>query len=264
MNLRNNHLWIVTDIDGTLMDHDYDLSEALETIAILKKMGIPIIPCTSKTSAEVRNLRLELGLQDPYIVENGGAIYGQDDDSSEEWKIVLGKSFDTLRPKLDLISNELGYSLQPLNELSYKEIELLTGLKGDSISKAIAREWSVPFLNPPNKDRDKLREIALKYDTTIYQGNRMSHLLGKGSHKGNAVLELKKFLDLPKVNVIALGDSQNDIPLLEVADIAIVVPGPNGPNSCFLEALKNESYLLAPHPHSKGWATAVMAAIASF
>ena len=77
--------WIVTDIDGTLMDHNYDLTPALSTIKMLKGNGIPVIPCTSKTAAEVRSLRKEIGLEDPYIVENGGAVYGSKSSTSDEW-----------------------------------------------------------------------------------------------------------------------------------------------------------------------------------
>ena len=208
-----NNLWIVTDIDGTLMDHNYDFTPAIETFKLLKDRGIPVIPCTSKTASEVRLLRKKIGLNDPFIVENGGAIYGDKQDSSGEWRLVLGESFATLRPKLDAISRDLGFKLRALNDLSFEEVEALTGLKNDSILKAMEREWSVPFLTPPMEYLDKLYKLSTNYQTNIFQGNRMSHLLGKGSHKGNAVAELKKFLDYPNVIVIALGDSQNDLPL---------------------------------------------------
>ncbi len=260
----NSPIWIVTDIDGTLMDHHYDLSFALDTLELLKNKKISVIPCTSKTATEVRSLRKDIGLKDPFIVENGGAIYGDCKESSEEWKLVLGKSFQYLRPKLDLIAKEIGYPLKALNDLSNEQIEQLTGLKNDAISNAIKREWSVPFLNPKEEDREKLREISLKHETTIYQGNRMSHLLGKGSHKGKAVMELKNYLGQSNVKIIALGDSQNDIPLLKVADRAVVVPGPNGPNPCFSKGISNGDYYLAPYPHSKGWSSAVRELINSF
>ncbi len=256
-------IWIVTDIDGTLMDHNYDLSPAFDTLNLLKKLGIPVILCTSKTAQEVRLLRKEICLNDPFIVENGGAIYGDAEDLSHEWNIILGKSFKELRPKLDLISEDLGYKLRALNDLSFTEIKSLTGLKDNAIPRATAREWSVPFLTPPDRYAGKLLELAEEYQTTIYRGNRMSHLLGEGSHKGKAVIELKKFLNQPDVLIVALGDSQNDIPLLEIADQAIVVPGPKGPNSCFLDAIENGNYLLAPHAHAKGWAAALKSIIDS-
>ncbi|KGG15041.1 MULTISPECIES: mannosyl-3-phosphoglycerate phosphatase-related protein YedP [unclassified Prochlorococcus] len=257
LDLTQEQWWIVTDIDGTLMNHKYEFIEAIPTIKWLKEIGIPIIPCTSKTASEVRVLRKTIGLNDPFIVENGGAIYGQTESSGEEWKLVLGKSYDDLRAKLSLISSELGYKLTPLNDLTDKEINQLTGLTGLSIQLALQREWSVPFLNPPESDREKIIEIALKLGTTIYKGNRMSHLLAKGSHKGRAVTELKKFLNQPDAKVIALGDSQNDLPLLEVADIAVVVPGGKGVNPWLKTGVDNGQFLLAPAPHSEGWALAI-------
>ncbi|KGG12659.1 MULTISPECIES: mannosyl-3-phosphoglycerate phosphatase-related protein YedP [Prochlorococcus] len=249
--------WIVTDIDGTLMDHDYNYDPALPTISWLKDIGIPIIPCTSKTATEVRSLREELGLNDPYIVENGGAIYGFEASKRKEWELILGKSFKELRLILDSISQEIGYSLKPLNDLSHAEIKSLTGLKGDAILKALDRKWSVPFLNPPSSDRDKLIEIAKKFDANIYKGNRMSHLLSQASHKGLAVLKLKQYLNKPDVKIIGLGDSHNDIPLLEAADYSIVVPGNKGPNEFLLEGIEKGEYILAPKPHAEGWAISI-------
>ena len=49
--------WIVTDLDGTLMDENYDISPALKTIDMLKELSYPLIPCTSKTASEVREFR---------------------------------------------------------------------------------------------------------------------------------------------------------------------------------------------------------------
>ena len=68
--------WVVTDLDGTLMDHHYDWSPAEPAIRRLQSAGIPVIPCTSKTAEEVIRFREQLDLHDPFIVENGGAIHG--------------------------------------------------------------------------------------------------------------------------------------------------------------------------------------------
>ena len=255
--LKNTSWWIVTDIDGTLMDHNYDMQPAIPTIRWLQELGIPIIPCTSKTASEVRSLRNKIQLKDPFIVENGGAIYGENLTLKTEWELVLGKSYKYLRSKLSLISLELGYPLKPLNDLSHHEITDLTGLTGKAIELALQREWSVPFLNPPESDRKRLLDISSKHGTTIYQGNRMSHLLSQGSHKGRAVIELKKFLKQPHAKIIALGDSQNDLPLLEIADKAIVIPGNKGPNSFLKKGIDEGDFMLAPAAHSEGWALAI-------
>ena len=65
--IENSSIWVVSDVDGTLMDHSYDLSPAKETIKKLQNLSIPVILCTSKTASEVKVIRKELNLADPYI-----------------------------------------------------------------------------------------------------------------------------------------------------------------------------------------------------
>jgi len=60
--IENSSVWLVCDVDGTLMDHSYDLSPAKETIKKLQKLSIPVILCTSKTASEVKVIRKELNL----------------------------------------------------------------------------------------------------------------------------------------------------------------------------------------------------------
>ena len=45
--------WVVTDLDGTLLDHTYDWTPAETTLRWLQQRGIPVIPCTSKTAEEL-------------------------------------------------------------------------------------------------------------------------------------------------------------------------------------------------------------------
>ena len=233
--------WIViTDLDGTLMDHEYDYSPAIETINWLKLNNIPIIPCTSKTAAEVRKFRNDIGINSPYIVENGGAVYGEkSDNSGEEWILQLSKSSKQLRKILFSISSDIKYNLQPFSEMSKDKIFELTGLDSKSIDLASKREWSVPFLNPPINYMNKMLYLRDKYSVDLFQGNLMCHLVSSGCSKGNAINELKKYLKIPKCRVIGLGDSPNDLPLLNVSDIGVVVPGKNGPHKLFDEATCN-------------------------
>jgi mannosyl-3-phosphoglycerate phosphatase len=85
----------------------------------------------------------------------------------------------------------------------------------------------------------------------------MSHLLSNKSHKGEAVNKLKVYLNNKDVRIIALGDSQNDLPLLEYADISIVVPGKNGPNKYLQNGIDKNLFRLADAPHAKGWSNSV-------
>ena len=250
--IENSSFWVVSDVDGTLMDHSYDLTPAIETIKTLKKLCIPVILCTSKTAAEVEVIRNDLNLTDPYIVENGAAIYG---DSLKKFngRIILGEKYETLEKFLNFISKEIEYKLIPLNNLSDKEATELTGLKGNSLTLMRDRHWSMPFLNPPSFLEEKINIICKKFKLAIFKGNRMSHLLSINSNKGKAINVLKEYSNNQNVRIIGLGDSPNDLPLLLSSDIRIVIPGVNGPNMNLLEKLKDLKFTLATEPNGYGW-----------
>ena len=250
--IENSSLWVVSDVDGTLMDHYYDLTPAKETIKLLQELSIPVILCTSKTAAEVQVIRKQLNLTDPYIVENGAAIYGESLDKVNG-EIILGEKYEILEKILNSISKEINYDLKPLNNISDQEATELTGLKGHSLELMRDRHWSMPFLNPPENIEEQINYCCKKFNVEIFRGNRMSHMLSIYSNKGKAINELKKYSNNPNIKIIGLGDSPNDLPLLLNSDFKIVIPSPSGPNLELLEKLNNYKFTLASEPNGFGW-----------
>ena len=250
--IENSSLWVVSDVDGTLMDHSYDLTPAKETIKLLQELSIPVILCTSKTAAEVNVIRKELNLTDPYIVENGGAIYGES-LTRVNGEIILGKKYEILENILRIISKEVNYNLKPLNDISDQEATELTGLKGPSLELMRDRHWSMPFLNPPHTKEQEINVSCKRFNVEIFRGNRMSHMLSINSNKGKAIKALKAYSNNPNIKIIGLGDSPNDLPLLLESDYRIVIPSPDGPNLKLLEKLTNYNFILASEPNGYGW-----------
>lgn len=67
---------VFTDMDGTLLDHHtYSFDAAKPALDALEKKHIPVVPTTSKTFAEMKVLREQIGLNGPFIIENGAAVY---------------------------------------------------------------------------------------------------------------------------------------------------------------------------------------------
>ena len=179
--IENSSLWVVSDVDGTLMDHSYDLTPAKETIKLLQELSVPVILCTSKTAAEVKVIRKQLNLTDPYIVENGAAIHGET-LKKVNGEIILGEKYEILENILSSISNEINYDLQPLNNISDQEATELTGLKGHSLDLMRDRHWSMPFLNPPKNKEEDINICCKRFGVEIFKGNRMSHMLSINSN----------------------------------------------------------------------------------
>ncbi len=67
---------VVSDLDGTLLSSvNYSYDEALPALEALREKHIPVVLVSSKTRTEIEVLRRELGLDHPFVVENGGAAY---------------------------------------------------------------------------------------------------------------------------------------------------------------------------------------------
>ena len=135
----------------------------------------------------------------------------------------------------------------------YKRQTQLTGLKGNSLNLMRDRHWSMPFLNPPKFLEEKINNCCKKFNVEIFKGNRMSHLLSTKSNNGKAIKVLKEYSNVHNIEIIGLGDSPNDLPLLLNSDIKIVIPGIDGPNLNLIDQLKDLEFTLASEPNGYGW-----------
>jgi len=111
----------------------------------------------------------------------------------------------------------------------------------------------MPFLNPPSYLEEKIKIFCKNFNVEIFKGNRMSHLLSTKSNKGKAINALKEYSNIQNIEIIGLGDSPNDLPLLLNSDIKIVIPGVDGPNLNLIDQLKNLKFTLASEPNGYGW-----------
>ena len=71
----NKEVIIFSDLDGTLLNHkNFSFDEILVFFKKISKKTI-IVPNTSKTFSEVKKICEDSFLNNPFIVENGSAIF---------------------------------------------------------------------------------------------------------------------------------------------------------------------------------------------
>ncbi|GAB4230601.1 MAG: mannosyl-3-phosphoglycerate phosphatase-related protein [Stanieria sp.] len=262
-------LIIFTDLDGTLLNQeDYDYRPAIPILNQLNKQQIPVIPVTSKTRSEVEGLRQQIGLSDPFIVENGSGIFIPQ-SSSNCWKVVetsqinqyhlhcLGCSYTKAREGLNQIAADLGEKLEGFGDFSPEKIQFLTLLPPEEAKLAKQREFTEPFITPKQIDAKIVEDTAAKYGFRVLLGDRFSHLIDAQAGKGKAVRWLMSNYQLlaenEEVITVGLGNSPNDLEMLEVVDIPIVIASARGVHP----GLVSRGWQVASAPGSQGWAKAV-------
>jgi mannosyl-3-phosphoglycerate phosphatase len=225
---------IFTDLDGTLLDsRTYDFTPALPALERIHSLQIPLILVSSKTRAEIEILRKKLSLDSPFISENGGGIFFPRTFTLPKhiaWERIGGyKTILTGRPIKEVLGRitelKKEFQFKGFSEMSAKEIAAITHLELEEAILALRREFDEPIvLENSGDDGEMFCKKAAELGLECVAGGRFIHLY-IGENKGRAVeivLNIYRKLKGPVLS-IALGDSPNDIPMLEVVDKAVVM-----------------------------------------
>ncbi len=264
------HPIILTDLDGTLLDHHtYSYDAAKGVLAYLESQHVPVIANTSKTCAELIHLRKELKNHSPFIVENGAAVYLPQRLFPECPQGCVEKGpywcYQFSRPRqhwLEMI-RQLKPKYQTLytsfSNLSVEQLAQITGLTQEEAERAAEREFSEPLLWHGNReDKEEFIHLVQELGGNVLQGGRFLHV-GDNVNKGKAMQWLKQLYQQhypeQSIQTIALGDSQNDVDMLEVADYAVVVASPvhQAP-----ELKRNHNLLQTEKCGPDGWSQALI------
>lgn len=241
-----------TDIDGTLVDintAEYG-KETDKLIRLIKERNIPLILASAKTRLEQNKIREDLGISDPFIVENGGAIvipkgyfpdYALRDikyplretqetknearDVNHEIVVELGKPADYIRAKLSDIRKKYSINFRGVADISVEKLSNLALISRDQAKRMAQRNYGETILQIQSEDIARFIKYVQEDGMKVIHGGRFFDVT-VGTDKGIAVGILKKlFKDKFHNNVtfFGIGDSTNDIPMLNLMDVPILV-----------------------------------------
>jgi len=257
---------IFTDMDGTLLDHhDYSFAPAIQTLEKLKNLHIPVIPNTSKTRAELMQLREALKLDGAFIVEHGAAAYLPIDslpkqpEDTELYGEFWCKAFSPPRTRwlklLKAAETKFSGQFRYFATMTIEELMQSTGLNAESAKLAAQREFGEPIeWLGTSQQKHEFIEYLMGQGANPVEGGRYIHLVGE-CNKGAAMKWLKNqyHQQCPERTwqTIALGDGKNDIAMLEAADVAIRILSPT--NS--LPVIHHSEHLITSSLYGpSGWA----------
>jgi mannosyl-3-phosphoglycerate phosphatase len=266
---------VFTDLDGTLLAHDsYSWDGARPALLELRRRGIPLVFCTSKTRTEVRPLRRAIGNTDPFIVENGGVVVIPTSHSSRQKPatrkrdriLLLGSPYAKVITALKNIARQSGIDVRGFHQMTDQEVAERTGLSLKEAHRARQRETGEPFLflNARPRETRAFTRAAYAMGYSVQRGGRFWHISGN-CDKGLAVSAVISFYRAAwgtSIHTIALGDSGNDLPMLQVVDQPIVMPQPDGRFAKDVTTALPRA-LCFPEKDPGGWGHAVLRALAA-
>lgn len=265
-------IMLVTDLDGTLLDfEDYSFDAAEPILRRLRKLRVPVICCSSKTSREIVYWRRRLRLTDPFISENGSALFlpvgkfgrtGTNLTRRGSYLVQeLGAPRNVLRSVLEEVRQQSRIPITGFSDMHPRIVKSLCGFKTIQQAKIAAdREYSEPFVFPPDTDSETVNRVILRFENhglKVIRGKRFFHLVGRVD-KGVAIRALQeKYIEIGqrRTITIGIGDSRNDLEMLRSVDIPILVMGKNRRYDRFVK--ESAAPLLAGAPGPRGWSLAV-------
>ena len=222
---------IFTDLDGTLLDHEtYSFAPAKPALTALARLNHPVILTSSKTKSEMLQLQEEMGLSSPFVVENGGGFYVTqgyfEGKVSTRWEAVrlgadLAQLSNFLRPLRDQ------YDFITFSDARIQQVVEWTGLSFEKAALAKERDFSEPLMwNDTEKKLDLFKCQVEAAGFRLIKGGRFWHLIGQSDKAIALQALLTRYQGLwpgELITTVALGDSPNDLLMLQTADVAVAI-----------------------------------------
>lgn len=245
---------VFLDIDGTYADHGLAPDAHVEAVRTARRLGHLVFVCTGRPLAMVPAHILEAGfdgtitgagarveldgqvLKDTrfdqdlagrivdaldahdvaYILEAPESLHGRT-GVDQRLREVLGPIFAD-RPQHDGV---LGTDVDPLEDI-LGPMQYSDDLRAVSYAKISCFDSDVPLkqlvdlLGP---------QVGLIPSSLSALGDRAGEIFMAGTHKAVGIQVVEEHLGLDRADIVAIGDSANDIEMLEYAGVGIAVEG---------------------------------------
>ena len=223
---------IVSDFDGTLAGTDLRLPEYARNFAgKLKDRGILFTVSTGRSFSFIEDYIDFLGIKAPVIVSNGAVIRRKD-------RCFVKKQFDPkifsavleAGDRLDLAVSVTAEGLDYINKrnewFSREENRTRKAYLLLSDSEGPGQVEKISIVDPSFSGKiDEIERMCSKIPgyTYVRYGNQGFDIISENVNKASAVKELAAVLEIEKDNILAVGDSENDVEMLSYAGIGAVV-----------------------------------------
>ncbi len=233
----SNYL-IISDLDGTLINSQHFISqENLDAISFFIKNGGSFAIATGRSKDNIRPYIQNLTLNGPCILYNGGGIYNfqeerflatelMDKSVVEQYIIYCMKNYKTM--VVEIFTPEMLYIITPDHiPEPYVEREKQVYLR-TTLDEVMKMDWIKVLMYDSPESLQKAQSMLKNYNLhdkvdSFFSQVFYFELIKKGVSKGAALERLKKSNQYSDKTIIAVGDYDNDVEMISLADVGIAV-----------------------------------------
>ena len=240
------------DMDGTLLNSNSDISEKnIEAMKELNQAGIKTVLTSGRVSSSVDYFNEKIGIDNPMVANNGAVIKL----SKDEVLATHPLDDDELINLLEFCDeNEFSFNFYDANTFYTNRLilERLNHLKIDS-NYGMNYQCDIYVSSNPYKELKRRKHMANKMlisglDSHPYgqekavkiiedrflnelyvtsSGFGFIEIMHKNVDKWSSILELAEFLGINSNEIAAIGDSNNDLPMIENSKISFAMRNAN-------------------------------------
>ncbi|MCB2353335.1 Cof-type HAD-IIB family hydrolase [Clostridium estertheticum] len=265
---------VCIDMDGTLLNSKHKVSNASKE-ALLKahNKGVKIVISTGRMYSDAEFFSNLIGVKAPVIASNGAFIKQKNEKEAIYKNILEEKLF------VKLLNVFIKYKVYPtfytpqnaycgsiIIKVFVEYIKLRGGMSRATKIKYIRtiKQWDKVFKIEKNnmvkcevmhKDTEKLLKVRAEIQKIegieiVSSSKHNIEITSKGVSKGRAVEKLANYYNIKKDEIIAIGDSENDISMIEFAGMGIAMGNA-------IERVKQKSDFITDTNDNEGVAKAI-------
>ncbi|HHF08799.1 MAG TPA: HAD family phosphatase [Kosmotoga arenicorallina] len=227
---------LVTDLDGTLLDKDHLVNRCVaSTLEKIRSMGLDITFATGRALHATKPYTEALNIEKPVILLNGARIY---DPVADKYLVqyrfqkssvvrILNSEF-TKRATVGIFIEDETYLWNVhtgASDYIYRDAMTYRSTK-DPFSLDLNSVVKIVFSSFPEVLNDIYEscKFELRNAAEIVRSERdLIEFLPPGVNKGTALEKLCSLLEIKMENVIAVGDSLNDLQMIKKAGVGVAV-----------------------------------------
>ena len=235
---------IVLDLDGTLLTREKRLTEGnREALALAADSGVIVVPVTGRPLAGIPEQILELPFIRYIITSNGAVTTDRTGARSIRERCMTRETAErTLRAAegdgiiREFFTGGYGYHDRSTRELLWKRFErtpVLSYLQKSRIQvedlyeelggNETIENLSIMCPTPAVKEEILERVKVIEGVRIIYPWPMDLEITSKDADKGEALLSLAQMLGFRREEVMAMGDGNNDLGLMNAAGLSVAM-----------------------------------------